>query len=40
MTGLSIDILEPTIAEADAKFADAYNMIYLEGAGKKQSSAG
>ena len=40
MTGLSIDILEPTIAEADAKFADAYKMIYLESVGKKQSTAG
>lgn len=36
LLGLPIDFLEPTITEADAKFADAYKMIYVENVGRKQ----
>ncbi len=36
LLGLPVDFLEPTITEADAKFADAFKMIYLENTSKKQ----
>lgn len=36
LLGLPVDFLEPTIAEADAKFADAYKMIYVENVGRRQ----